>query len=160
MKLHPCPTQNSVFQASHCSTLLIGCVKFCSRLYMLASWCNVNHSYVQSVERLLKRGIFSSIMFKKLAFTKLVWWPLNVSYVRKKATNTHMWILHFLLRISMILIFNFSINAPIAIGLSQKKQPFMHTVMKCITKLKKPKLARITKKLRNLIFQFYTKHHF
>ena len=29
MKLHPCPAQKSVFQAS-----LIGCVKLCSRLYV------------------------------------------------------------------------------------------------------------------------------
>ena len=34
MKLHPCPAQNTVFQASHYSALLIGCVKFCSRLYI------------------------------------------------------------------------------------------------------------------------------
>ena len=33
MPLHPCPAQSSVYQASHCSALLIGCVKFCSRLY-------------------------------------------------------------------------------------------------------------------------------
>ena len=26
MGLHPCPVQNSVYQSSHCSALLIGCV--------------------------------------------------------------------------------------------------------------------------------------
>ena len=31
---HPCHAYNSVYQGSHCSALLIGCVKFCSRLYM------------------------------------------------------------------------------------------------------------------------------
>ena len=31
---HPCPAQNSVYQTSHCSALLIGCVKFFSRLYL------------------------------------------------------------------------------------------------------------------------------
>ena len=36
MKLHPCLAQRSVFQASHWSALLIGCVKFCSRLYISA----------------------------------------------------------------------------------------------------------------------------
>ena len=29
----PCSSHNSVYQGSHCSALLIGCVKFCSRLY-------------------------------------------------------------------------------------------------------------------------------
>ena len=33
MKLHPCPAQNTAFQASHCSALLLGCLKYCSRLY-------------------------------------------------------------------------------------------------------------------------------
>ena len=32
MKLHPCPAQNTAFQASHCSALLLGCLKYCSRL--------------------------------------------------------------------------------------------------------------------------------
>ena len=35
MKLHPCPAQNTAFQASHCSALLLGCVKYCSRLYVV-----------------------------------------------------------------------------------------------------------------------------
>ena len=40
MKLHPCPAQNSVFQASHCSALLIGYVKYCFSI-MLGIWsCN------------------------------------------------------------------------------------------------------------------------
>ena len=39
IKLHPSPAQNSVFQASHCSALLIGCVKYCSRLQILPSAC-------------------------------------------------------------------------------------------------------------------------
>ena len=29
-----CPAQNSVYQVSHCSALLIGWLDFCSRLYM------------------------------------------------------------------------------------------------------------------------------
>ena len=32
--LYPCPAQNSVYQASHCSALLIGWLDFCSRLYI------------------------------------------------------------------------------------------------------------------------------
>ena len=31
---HPCHAYNSVYQGSHCSALLIGCVKYCSRLYI------------------------------------------------------------------------------------------------------------------------------
>ena len=32
---HPCHAYNSVYQGSHCSALLIGCVKYCSRLYVM-----------------------------------------------------------------------------------------------------------------------------
>ena len=32
MSPRPCPSHNSVY---HCSTLIMGCVKFCSRLYIL-----------------------------------------------------------------------------------------------------------------------------
>ena len=31
---HPCPVQNFVYQASHCSTLLIGWLNLCSRVYI------------------------------------------------------------------------------------------------------------------------------
>ena len=36
MKIHRCPAQNSVFQVSHCSSLLIEWLNFCSRLYVRA----------------------------------------------------------------------------------------------------------------------------
>ena len=53
-RLCSCPTQNSVYQARHCSTFLIGCLNFLGRLYA-GTWtlfeileigiptCNVEH---------------------------------------------------------------------------------------------------------------------
>ena len=51
-----CPTQSSVYQASHCSASLIWCVKFCTRLYIEWSrrglsetqWLNVCESHSES----------------------------------------------------------------------------------------------------------------
>ena len=37
MWLHLCPTLNCVYEASHCSTLQIGCVNLFGRLYLLLS---------------------------------------------------------------------------------------------------------------------------
>ena len=34
MKLYPWPAQKSAFQASHSGALLIGCMTFCTRLYI------------------------------------------------------------------------------------------------------------------------------
>ena len=75
-------------------------------------------------------------MFKKLAFTKIEFWLLSVSYARGKATISLMSRTPVFLHISTNLTFNFCTNVRAATELSPKKQPFMHTVMKCIIKLK------------------------
>ena len=38
MRLQPCPGQNSLYEASHYSILLIGCVNLFGRLYLF--WCS------------------------------------------------------------------------------------------------------------------------
>ena len=74
----------------------------------------------------------------------LEWWLLNVSYVREKASQTRMQRKIPYLRISTILILDFTINARIATELLLKKQAFMHTEMNfmvIIMEMKKKKKA-------------------
>ena len=86
MKLHPCPTQNSAFQASHCSALLMGCVKYCSRLYTfeLSLFRNVIHWKANSNKMTYFHSVFSndSFYFKLYYSLENKWrlWNWNLSF--------------------------------------------------------------------------------
>ena len=89
MKLHPCPAQNSAFQASHCSALLMGYVKYCSRLYVNKYWF-LNIGIIVSLRSFVFHfGVYSSSITNQLENARYVWNCASMFYAEQASGVLH-----------------------------------------------------------------------